>query len=309
MRSEVLLGLLLCVFLFSMPARRQARLPCVGEACGVVQIRVSDENCYFNPAENPGFKVYIDNSDSTRRVHVRVKQHGTSLGFPPVDMLVDQDAPARGSGPVGCTQYFSHVPPPDHIVVYTYTVDTAVFVTENVPGPTTSSPPTHHRLSDAECRTSNSPPDLPASGHGVYILRLAAPAPHDNDCLGFEPGNPEDVRIANCRVEQKKLFTLIPAGNGCYIVRNGNMIVPPASGRCLEVKTEDSEELRAKACAPTDQQFWKLFRNPADGTYNLINQRSGKCLDRDSGGDKNAHMVDCDGSQWQRWRLRFIREN
>jgi hypothetical protein len=134
-------------------------------------------------------------------------------------------------------------------------------------------------------------------------------ARNTNECLSFGLANPEDVPIANCQLAQSKLFSLIPAANNCYFIRNGDTRVPPRTGRCLHVEDENAEELSAKACAGPDQQRWKLYRNPVAGTFNLINQKSGKCLDRDSGGASNAHMVDCNGSEWQQWQLMFIREN
>src|SRR6185369_16629787 len=117
------------------------------------------------------------------------------------------------------------------------------------------------------------------SGHGVYMLQKAN---DNNSCLAFDPDNREDVPNNNCVVEQKKMFSLLPAGNGCYGIRNGDVLQPPRTGRCLHVENEDANDVRARACDQTDQQHWKLYKNPRDGTYNLINQQSGKCLDRGS---------------------------
>jgi hypothetical protein len=183
---------------------------------------------------------------------------------------------------------FGVLPSGDNNSVYTV-------IGSNPPQPTPA--PSHHRLSNAECRSSDSPP----RNQAVYKIRRTADT---NSCLAFDAGDPESVPINNCATEQKKLFTLIPASNGCWFIRNGDVRVPPAEGRCLHVETEDSNDLRAKRCDQTDQQFWKLFKK--DGRYNLINQRSGKCLDRDSNGD-GVHMVDCNSSEWQWWSLDFVR--
>lgn len=294
------------------PVHRLTQRDCVGDACRAVQLTITGETCYPFPAENPGYHMYVYNSDSTRSVHLQVTQHATTAGGPPRrDEIVFPlaDAPPMGRVEVGCTQEYRPISPRTQTFSYTYTIDKAEFVPITIPPPP---PPTHDPLSDAECGRSDLPPNLPPrSNHGVYMLRLAAPAPNDNACLSFNlnPDNAEDVPIAACNIEQKKLFTLIPSWNGCYFIRNGNMRVPPQTGRCLFVENENSEELRAKACNPTSQEYWKLYRFPSDGMYNLINQRSGKCLDRDSGGADNAHMVACNGSQWQKWELKFIRSN
>jgi hypothetical protein len=132
----------------------------------------------------------------------------------------------------------------------------------------------------------------------------------NNACLSFDDrGNPEDVPINNCVVEQKKMFSLLPAGNGCFFIRNGDVRTPPNTGRCLHVENEDAKDVRARGCDQTDQQHWKLYKNPNSGAYNLINQQSGKCLDRDSGGGSDSQAIDCNASEWQWWKLRFIREN
>src|SRR4051794_754183 len=116
MRFVILGRLAACVFLFIIPAGSQAQSACTGDACSVVKVRFSAENCYANPTTEPGVKVYIDNADGTRRVHVRVIKQGISPGFPTTDDAVDQEAPAQGSGQIGCSQLFTHAPPPDHIV-------------------------------------------------------------------------------------------------------------------------------------------------------------------------------------------------
>lgn len=81
--------------------------------------------------------------------------------------------------------------------------DSITSVIGTPPPPATPEPPSHHRLSDAECQTS----DLPPRNQAVYKIRRSATT---DTCLSFDPrGNPEEVKINNCRTEQKKLFTLI----------------------------------------------------------------------------------------------------
>jgi hypothetical protein len=120
----------LLAYLLTMPVvGQQAQNDCTGEACSVVRVRVSQENCYANPGTNPGFKVYIDNIDSSRTVQVSAKQYGTSLGYPPVENIYNQQLSQTVHWNVGCTQYFSSVPLPEHVVTYQYTIQRAVFVT------------------------------------------------------------------------------------------------------------------------------------------------------------------------------------
>ena len=133
-------------------------------------------------------------------------------------------------------------------------------------------PPPPHRLSDAEFQTSDSPP----RNQAVYRIQLSSDT---NTCLAFDPDDDTGVPLNNCGQEQKKDFTLIPAPNKCWFIRNGNVKVPPITGRCLFVdhdgdtgdRDKDSE-VGAGICAPTDQEHWKLVLR--DGKYNLINQRS-----------------------------------
>jgi Ricin-type beta-trefoil lectin domain-like len=164
-----------------------------------------------------------------------------------------------------------------------------------------SAPP--HRLSDADCQTSDSPP----RNQAVYRIQLSS---ESNTCLAFNPDDVTQVPLNNCGQEQKKDFTLIQAPNKCWVIRNGNTAVPPA-GRCLFVDHEDTgnpddntDEVGAAICANTDQERWKLVLR--DGKFNLINQRSGKCLSR--GGD-DARAFGCDGilDSTQLWNLVFVR--
>src|SRR5437899_26585 len=110
---------------------------CTTEACHVITKPVSNENCYADPATNPGLKVYIQNNDPAgRMVNVQVLQFGTSPGYPNTSMTWSQTlspGPA-GAWNVGCTQYFSSVPLPEHVVTYQYFVTSADFCIPPPPG-------------------------------------------------------------------------------------------------------------------------------------------------------------------------------
>jgi Ricin-type beta-trefoil lectin domain len=163
------------------------------------------------------------------------------------------------------------------------------------PHPTGPDPLGPHRLSDAECGTSDRSPQ----GQAVYKIRRSN---DHNTCLAFDAGDPEAIPLNNCVTEQKKLFTLIQVPNKCWAIRNGNVNAVP-TGRCFHVGEVGDENVGAGICAPTDQQHWKLSQK--DGKFLLQNQRGGKCLFSDGGG---VSVVVCNPTdENQRWDLIFVR--
>lgn len=168
--------------------------------------------------------------------------------------------------------------------------------------------PVRDEVSDSDCARSDAAP----RGNGVYRIRNAESGAI---CLGFADAHPENVYKFDCGDLglQQQVFTLGRRESGCYFIRNGKTEQSPPSGFCMEIENRGADEPHFVRCDDyqSHTQRWMLTRN-ADGTFHLVNQRSGTCLDRDSynpGAFKHAKVNFCNDTAWQKWFLDYVRDH
>ncbi|MCW2503581.1 MAG: hypothetical protein JWO79_1865 [Actinomycetia bacterium] len=92
------------------------------------------------------------------------------------------------------------------------------------------------------------------------------------------------------------------------------MMTNENSRLCLGIfyyRKDDYAQAGQWACNTSDAQFWR-FDNFADGTYQLVNYISGKCLDVadwNTRGDAVVQQYTCHGGANQRWAETAIRHS
>jgi hypothetical protein len=146
---------------------------------------------------------------------------------------------------------------------------------------------------------------IPYNGGGA----VAGPVTVQNSVVTLS-GNATTVNLPHTNVDESFTITLLPPSDGGF----QSVAVAQHSQQCLDntdLKTTDGNPQQQFSCEGGDQQLWN-FRPVAgaDGTFTVVNQQSGKCLEVNGAstadGAAVAQRTCADGAANQQFTLRKV---